>query len=63
MNYKGFWSRARSHDKYLDWSYYKNVHKIVNQYFESSKGIHIRHLRDTEEQRKYNDEHYELWWS
>lgn len=21
----------------------------------------IHHLRDTEEQRKYNDEHYELW--
>lgn len=61
MNYKEFWSRARSHDEGLDWSYYKNAHKIVDQYFESSKGIHIHHLRDTEEQRKYNDEHYELW--
>jgi len=31
------------------------------QYNPDPKAIHRHHLRDTEEQRKYNDEHYELW--
>ena len=31
------------------------------QYNSNPEAIHRHHLRDTEEQRKYNDEHYELW--
>lgn len=31
------------------------------QYNPDPKANVIHHLRDTEEQRKYNDEHYELW--
>lgn len=30
-------------------------------YNEDPSAVVIHHLRDTEEQRKYNDEHYELW--
>ena len=31
------------------------------RYNSDPNAIHRHHLRDTEEQRKYNDEHYELW--
>lgn len=51
----------------LDYTYYNKSHKILKQYNfnlnlngDNAKTI-IHHLRDTEEQRKYNDEHYELW--
>lgn len=47
----------------LDWSYYHKVRKIQKslQYNQDPNAVVIHHLRDTEEQRKYNDEYYELW--
>jgi hypothetical protein len=58
------WKRLRKVNKLLlDWSYYNNTRKIQKslQYNSNPNAKVIHHLRDTEEQRKYNDEHYELW--
>ena len=46
--------------------YNKVTKKRLSKEFESDSRTDkdarvIHHLRDTEEQRKYNDEHYELW--
>lgn len=38
----------------------RRIQKLL-EYNSDPKAIHRHHLRDTEEQRKYNDEHYELW--
>jgi hypothetical protein len=51
-------------DNYREKHFYKRkVRKIQKslQYNNNQDAIVIHHLRDTEEQRKYNDEHYELW--
>lgn len=47
----------------LDFTHYNNTRKIQKslQYNTDPNAKVIHHLRDTEEQRKYNDEHYELW--
>lgn len=47
----------------INWSYYNRVRKIQKslQYNQNVDAVVIHHLRDTEEQRKYNDEYYELW--
>lgn len=43
--------------------WYNKTRKIQRylQYNTDPSATVIHHLRDTEEQRKYNDEHYELW--
>ena len=43
--------------------YYNKTRKIQRslQYNSDPNAIVRHHLRDTEEQRKYNDEHYEMW--
>lgn len=43
--------------------WYNKTRKIQKslQYNSDQRATVIHHLRDTEEQRKYNDEHYELW--
>lgn len=53
----------------VDWSFYNRTRsKMLSHEYERLDGVDIdlsatdiHHLRDTEEQRKYNDEHYELW--
>lgn len=47
----------------LDWKYYNKTRKLQRslQCNSDPNAKIIHHLRDTEEQRKYNDEHYELW--
>ena len=59
-----------------DWDYLENTNRNLLDYTWSNKCRQVQkslkynpdpnatvrhHLRDTEEQRKYNDEHYELW--
>lgn len=63
MNYKEFWKLAKSHSDEINWFYYKAVHDILkkSELYKSDKCMHVHHLCDTEEQRKYNNEHYELW--
>lgn len=63
MNYEEFWKLVKSHSDKLNWFYYKAVHNILrnSDLYRSGKCMHVHHLCDTEEQRKYNDEHYELW--
>lgn len=38
----------------------KSIQKSL-KYNSNPNATHIHYLRDTEEQRKYNDEHYEMW--
>lgn len=47
----------------LDWGYYNKTRKIQRslQYNQDSNASVIHHLRDTEEQRNYNDTYYEYW--
>lgn len=47
----------------VNWFYYnktRNIQKSL-QYNQDPNAVIIHHLRDTEEQRKHNDEYYELW--
>lgn len=58
------WKYLRCHHKeLLNFTYYNNARKLQKslKYNSDSNAKIIHHLRDTEEQRKYNDEHYELW--
>lgn len=57
------WKLARKSGAILDWSFYAKTREIQKslQYNSDPNAKVIHHLRDTEEQRKYNDEHYELW--
>lgn len=55
------WKKSgKFHGKY-EW--YNKARKFQRsfQYNSDYNATVIHHLRDTEEQRKYNDEHYELW--
>ena len=63
MNYNEWCNLVRNKTSELDFTYYKKVRSIQKslQYNSDSNAKIIHHLRDTEEQRKYNDEHYELW--
>lgn len=58
------WRRLRDTNKnFLDFTYYNKCRKLQKELIHNpdpnAKVIH--HLRDTEEQRNYNDEHYEFW--
>ena len=59
MNQKE-WKLCNESGKF-EW--YNRARKIQRslQFNEDKTATVIHHLRDTEEQRKYNDEHYELW--
>lgn len=63
MNCKEWTTLKNTQFKLVDWSYYNNVKCIQKslKYNSDPNAKVIHHLRDTEEQRKYNDEHYELW--
>ena len=60
MNQKEWKKSGKFPGKY-EW--YNKTRKLQKSlYYESDPNANIiHHLRDTEEQRKYNDEHYELW--
>lgn len=60
MNQKEWKTSEKYKDKY-EW--YNKTRKLQRSLcYESDPNANIiHHLRDTEEQRKYNDEHYELW--
>lgn len=60
MNQKEWKSCKKCNGKYI---WYNKVRKIQRslQHNQNQEAKVIHHLRDTEEQRKYNDEHYELW--
>ena len=60
MNQKEWKKSGKFPGKY---SWYNKTRKLQRslQYSTDPKASIIHHLRDTEEQRKYNDEHYELW--
>lgn len=61
------WKEFCKTDSKDAFTWYNRVRKLLkSKEFESSDNCDkdakvIHHLRDTEEQRKYNDEHYELW--
>lgn len=63
MNQKEWKYLCHYNKCFVDFTYYNNTRKIQKslQYNNDPKATIIHHLRDTEEQRKYNDEHYELW--
>lgn len=63
MNQKE-WKYLRDNQRSsLDFTYYNRVRKIQKslQYNTDKDAKTIHHLRYTEAQRNYNDEHYELW--
>lgn len=63
MNCKEWRHLYRMNRPSLDFTYYDNTREIQKslRYNPDPNAKVIHHLRDTEEQRKYNDEHYELW--
>jgi hypothetical protein len=63
MNCKEWHTLKVVNPELLNWGYYNKTRKIQKslQYNNDQNATVIHHLRDTEEQRKYNDEHYELW--
>ena len=58
MNQKQWKKLTHSIDKPKDFWYWRN--KAV-EYFNLQKGQVIHHLRDTKEQRIFNDNYYERW--
>ena len=63
MNYNEWRNLVWNKTSELDFTYYNKAKSIQKslQYNSDPNAKIIHHLRDTEEQRKYNDEHYELW--
>ena len=60
MNFYEWKSGAKYDGKYTWRNKAKQIQKSL-WYNKDPNANVIHHLRDTEEQRKYNDEHYELW--
>ena len=60
MNQKEWKSCEKYSGKYIWHNRVRSIQKSL-QYNPDPNATVIHHLRDTEEQRKYNDEHYELW--
>lgn len=58
------WKRLCKADKHLlNWEYYNKTRKLQKslQFNTNENATVIHHLRDTEEQRNYNDSFYEFW--
>lgn len=58
------WKRLCKVDKHLlNWDYYNKTRKLQKslQFNTNENATVIHHLRDTEEQREYNDTYYEYW--
>lgn len=61
MNYKEFWNAVRMGSSVREYDYKsRNIQKSLKYNHDPNATVR-HHLMDTEEQRKYNDEHYELW--
>ena len=60
MNQKEWKKSGKFPGKYIWYNKTRKIQKSL-KYNSDEKANRIHHLRDTEEQRKYNDEHYELW--
>ena len=60
MNQKEWKSCEKYSGKYILHNRVRSIQKSL-QYNSDPNATVIHHLRDTEEQRKYNDEYYELW--
>ena len=60
MNQKEWKISEQYKDKFKWYNKTRKIQKSL-QYNQDTNAKIIHHLRDTEEQRKYNDEHYELW--
>lgn len=61
MNYCDYWKAAKLGINIFEYSNKcREIQKSL-QYNQDPNATVRHHLRDTEEQRKYNDEHYELW--
>ena len=60
MNQREWKKSDRYKGKYTWRNKVKSIQKSL-KYNSNPNATFIHHLRDTEEQRKYNDEHYELW--
>ena len=60
MNQREWKTSRKFTDKYKWYNKTRKIQKSL-KYNPDSNATVIHHLRDTEEQQKYNDEHYELW--
>lgn len=62
MNYYE-WKNAHGLGIQLDFKFYNESHKLMKKFniVNGTNKTEVHHLRDTEEQRNYNDTHYELW--
>jgi hypothetical protein len=62
MNQKE-WKHAGQLGIKLDFTFYNKSHKIMRQFNSDNNEnkTEVHHLRDTEEQRLYNDTYYERW--
>ncbi len=60
MNQKEWKTSGRFKGKFEWYNKTRKLQKLLNYNPDPNAKV-IHHLRDTEEQRKYNDEHYELW--
>ena len=60
MNMKDWHNSGKFKNKYKWATKTRKIQRSL-QYNPDPDATVIHHLRDTEEQRKYNDEHYELW--
>lgn len=63
MNCTQWFLLLKNNRRALCFAQYNKARKIQKslEYNTDPDATVIHHLRDTEEQRKYNDEHYELW--
>ena len=63
MNYKEWQTAIKDNYMSVDHTWEWKCKKLQRslKYNPNPKATTKHHLRDTEEQRKYNDEHYELW--
>lgn len=60
MNQKEW--KIATQNKTANWNFYNKTRAILKQQiYNDETATVIHHLRDTEEQRSYNDIHYELW--
>lgn len=62
MNQKE-WKNAQKLGIHLDFKFYNESHKLMKQFniVNNTNKTEVHHLRDTEEQRNYNDTYYERW--
>ena len=63
MNCKEWHHLCKTNKRLLDFTHYNNIRNIQRslKYNPDPNATIIHHLRDTEEQRKYNDIYYEYW--